>query len=146
MHNHAAVFRTGELLKEGCNKMAEHYKKLPDMQTSDRGLIWNTDLVESLELQNLMICATQTVFAAEARQESRGAHAREDFKVRIDEFDYAKPLEGQQRKPLEEHWRKHTLSYIDIETGEITLEYRPVIDETLDPNEVATIPPAIRKY
>lgn len=116
------------------------------MNISDRGMIWNTDLVEALEYQNLMINSVQTMHAAEKRKESRGAHAREDFKKREDEYDYAKPLEGQVKKPLEEHWRKHTLSYVDIETGEVKFDYRPVIDATLDPAEVKTVPPALRVY
>ena len=76
--------------------------------------------------------------------ETRGAHAREDFKVRIDEYDYSKPLEGQKKRPIDEHWRKHTLSY--VKDGKVKLEYRPVIDSTLDSNECKTVPPAIRSY
>lgn len=66
--------------------------------------------------------------------------------VRVDEYDYSKPIQGQQKKPFGEHWRKHTLSYVDIKTGKVTLEYRPVIDKTLNEADCATVPPAIRSY
>jgi succinate dehydrogenase (ubiquinone) flavoprotein subunit len=146
MQNHAAVFRTGEVLTEGCKKMSDLWPSLHDIKVADRGLVWNSDLVETLELQNLMLNGIQTIYSAEARKESRGAHAREDFKDRVDEFDFKKPMADQQKKPLDQHWRKHTLSWCDQEKGEVILKYRPVIDETLDEKECATVPPALRVY
>ena len=99
---------------------------------------------------------------SDANPQSRGAHAREDFQKRVDEFDYSKPLENQQKKPLEEHWRKHTLSsmvrtfeydvlrfisrFVQGEDGKVVLKYRPVIDATLDQGKCASVPPQIRTY
>lgn len=101
---------------------------ITDIGISDRGDIWNTDLVEAMELENLMIQAKMTMFAAENRKESRGAHARDDFKKRDDE-----------------NWMLHTMATLDTPTEKPDLKYRGVIHETLD-DEVETIPPKERVY
>ncbi|XP_060521353.1 succinate dehydrogenase [ubiquinone] flavoprotein subunit, mitochondrial-like [Cylas formicarius] len=146
MQKHAGVFRTQAILQEGVQVVKDLYKDLDNIHVTDNHMIWNTNLVEALELQNLFINALQTISAMEARKESRGAHARDDYKQRIDEYDYSKPIKGQKRKNFEEHWRKHTLCWMDVETGEVCLTYRPVVDCTLDENECPSVPPRVRAY
>jgi succinate dehydrogenase / fumarate reductase flavoprotein subunit len=127
MQSDAAVFRTGETLNDGKRKLAEVFASFGDVQVSDRSLIWNTDLIETLELDNLLGQAVATMHSAENRRESRGAHAREDFPERDDQ-----------------HWMKHTLCWVDAE-GNTRFDYRPVHLNTLT-DDVASIPPKARTY
>ncbi|MEO4043774.1 succinate dehydrogenase flavoprotein subunit [Hoeflea sp. CAU 1731] len=133
MQEDAAVFRTQESLEQGCKRIDEIYAALPDIKVTDRSMIWNSDLVETLELDNLAVCALVTVHGAEARKESRGAHAREDFPDRDDK-----------------NWRVHTLARMD-EKGKVDLSYRPVHVDPLTPEseggiELARIAPKKRVY
>ncbi|MEN0654318.1 MULTISPECIES: succinate dehydrogenase flavoprotein subunit [Hyphobacterium] len=128
MQTNCAVFRTGEVLDEGVKKIAEVYAGLPDIAVSDRTMIWNSDLVETLEFDNLIAQAAVTVNGAANRTESRGAHAREDFPDRDDE-----------------NWMKHTLAWFDTESGQVTLDERPVHTYTLS-NDIKYIEPKARVY
>ena len=131
MQKHAAVFRDSALLAEGVEHMQKVNKQLADVNVTDRSLIWNTDLVETLELDNLMAQAVCTMESANARKESRGAHAHEDFPDRDDA-----------------NWMKHTVSWFDGwggSGGAVRLDYRPVHDYTLT-DEAEYIKPKPRVY
>ena len=127
MQAHAAVFRNSKTLAEGVEEMQRVWRGLDDMSVSDRSLIWNSDLMEALELHNLMGNAMTTMVGAEARHESRGAHAHDDYPERDDE-----------------NWMKHTLAWCD-DGGDVALDYRPVKMQTLT-NEVQSFPPKKRVY
>ncbi len=127
MQNHAAVFRTGESLQEGIEKLQACAESFADVQLTDRSMIWNTDLIETLELDNLLGQATATIRSAANRKESRGAQAREDYPDRNDD-----------------EWMKHSLSWLEQDWN-IRLDYRPVHLETLT-DEVDTVPPKARVY
>ncbi|MEM8985578.1 MAG: succinate dehydrogenase flavoprotein subunit [Pseudomonadota bacterium] len=126
MQNNCAVFRTGEVLEEGVGLIADVYSGLPDISVKDEGLIWNTDLMEALEFDNMISQAMVTMNSAENRKESRGAHAREDYPDRDDK-----------------DWMKHTLAW--WKDGKVTIDYRPVHDYTMS-NDIAYIEPKARVY
>jgi succinate dehydrogenase / fumarate reductase flavoprotein subunit len=128
MQSHCAVYRTGEVLAEGVAQINDVWRASADVKITDRSLIWNSDLVETLEFDNLIVQAVVTMESAANRKESRGAHAREDFPERDDK-----------------NWMKHTLAVIDREKKATSIDYRPVHSYTMS-NEVAYIEPKARVY
>jgi len=127
MQAHCAVFRTEELMTEGVNKMADIWSKMDDLKISDSGMIWNSDLVETLEFDNLMAQALVSIHGALERKESRGGHAREDFPDRDDA-----------------NWMKHTVAWLN-EDGTSRFDFRPVHNYTLS-DDLDAVPPKARTY
>jgi succinate dehydrogenase / fumarate reductase flavoprotein subunit len=128
MQNNCAVFRTGEVLEEGRGLIKEVWRGSDDIKVSDHSLVWNSDLIETLEFQNLIVQAVVTMESAANRKESRGAHAREDFPDRNDQ-----------------EWMKHTLAFVDDAKKDVSIDYRPVHTYTMS-NDIQYIEPKARVY
>jgi succinate dehydrogenase / fumarate reductase flavoprotein subunit len=128
MQRHCAVFRSKEMLDEGVKKINAVHQKCADIKTSDRSMIWNSDLMEALEFDNLIIQARATMVLAHNRQETRGAHAREDFPDRDDK-----------------KWMKHSIIHADLKKDALDISYRPV-EMTPMSDDVKSVPPKARVY
>jgi succinate dehydrogenase / fumarate reductase flavoprotein subunit len=151
MQAHCAVFRTGEVLAEGVKLMTDSWSRRPDLKVSDRSMIWNSDLVETLELDNLMSQAVVTINGALNRTESRGGHANlmSQAVVTINgALNRTESRGGHAREDCpdrdDETWMKHTLAWCD-EAGQVSFDYRPVHLQPLT-NEVQSFPPKARVY
>lgn len=128
MQSNCAVFRTGEVLEEGSKLIHDVWSGIQDIGVTDRSLVWNSDLIETLEFDNLIIQAVVTMDSAVQRKESRGAHAREDYPNRDDK-----------------EWMKHTLAWADDEKQQVAIDSRPVHTYTMS-NDISYIEPKARVY